>query len=119
MHFNKHCFALTGLLKKVSITFNLTTDERADNPEFTITCRTQGGPAKSVQWFRRQDPVWNASYGLSQHIVNGSEVTVYDNKLEVRGRRYGEYTCILGSGDELQKSIDVSGRRIEVYSYEN
>ena len=106
----------------MSITFDLTTDERADHPEFTITCSTHGGPAKRVQWFWAQDPQEiknNASYGLSQHIVNGSEVTVYDNKLEVRGRRYGEYTCILGFGDELQKSIDVSGKRREVYSYEN
>ena len=113
---------LTDTLEIVSITFNLTTDERADNSEFTITCRTQGGPATRVRWFRGQDPILiknNASYGLSQHIVNGSEVTVYDNKLEVRGRRYGEYTCILGSGDEFQKSIDVSGKRIEVYSSEN
>ena len=113
---------LTDTLEIVSITFNLTTDERADNSEFIITCRTQGGPAKSVHWIRAQDEQEiknNASYGLSQHIVNGSEVTVYDNKLEVRGRRYGKYTCILGSGDELQKSIDVSGKRREVYSYEN
>ena len=106
----------------MSITFDLTTDERADNHEFTITCRTQGRPAKRVRWFRAHNPVLiknNASYGLSQHIVNGSEVTVYDNKLEVRGRRYGEYRCIIGFGEKLKKSIDVSGKRIEVYSYEN
>ena len=113
---------LTDTLEIVFITFALTTDERADHPEFTITCRTCGGPAKRMQWFRGQDQQEiknSASYEMSQHIVNGSEVTVYDNKLEVRGRRYGEYTCILGSGEELQKSIDVSGKRIEVYSYEN
>ena len=113
---------LTDTLEIVSITFNLTTDERADNSEFTITCRTQGGPATRVQWIRGQDQQEiknNASYEMSQHIVNGSEVTVYDNKLKVRGRRYGEYRCIIGFGEELQKPIDVSGKRIEVYSYEN
>ena len=113
---------LTDTFEIVSTTFDLTTDERADNPEFTITCRTQGGPATRVQWFGRQDQQAiknNASYEMSQHIVNGSEVTVYDNKLKVRGRRYGEYMCIIGIGEELQKSNDVSGKRIEVYFYEN
>ena len=118
MHVNKHCFALTGLLEKLSLSFNLTTDERADHPEFTITCRTQGGPAKTAIWYEEKEGKVvgnNASYETSQHILSTSEVTVYDNTLKVRGRRYGNYSCIIQSQNTLKKSLNILGKEIKVF----
>ena len=90
---------ITGQLSKsVTMNFTLHTEPNASVPEFTISCRTHGGPATTVQWTVNGVPVQNESYHeTSQLILNTSLDSVYDNRLRVRGRRSGTYNCTVGN----------------------
>ena len=75
------------------MSFTLHTGLRASVPEFTISCRTHGGPASTVGW---TVPVQD-DYETSQVILDTSHNSVYDNRLRVRGRRAGTYYCTITS----------------------
>ena len=103
--------------------FTLHTEPNASVPEFTISCRTHGGPATTVQWtvngFRVQEDSYHET---SQLILDTSLNSVYDNRLRVRGRRSGTYNCTVGnnirdylgqyvvSGTQVNGSLTVSGK---------
>ena len=62
-------------------------------PEFTIICRTEGGPATTVSWYRPNgDRVQegDSDHETSQIIVD-TRNSVYENRLQVRGREAGTY----------------------------
>ena len=74
--------------------FTLHTDLRASVPEFTISCRTHGGPATTVKWRVNGVSVEEDSdHETSQIILDTSHNSVYDNRLRVRGRTSGNYSC--------------------------
>ena len=74
--------------------FTLHTEPNASVPEFTISCRTRGGPATTVQWSVNGDRVQeDSNHEISQLILDTSLNSVYDNRLRVRGRRSGTYKC--------------------------
>ena len=74
--------------------FTLHTEPNASVPEFTISCRTHGGPATAVQWTVNGVSVQEDSdHETSQLILDTSLNSVYDNRLRVRGRRSGAYNC--------------------------
>ena len=78
--------------------FTLHTELRASVPEFTISCRTHGGPATTVQWTVNGVPVQEDRYHeTSQLILDTSLNSVYDNRLSVRGRRNGTYNCTISN----------------------
>ena len=80
------------------MTFTLHTDLRASVPEFTISCRTHGGPATTVQWTVNGVSVEEDSdHETSQIILDTSHNSVYDNRLRVRGRTSGNYFCLIGN----------------------
>ena len=89
----------TGQLNEsISMTFTLHTDLRASVPEFTISCRTHGGPATTVQWTVNGVSVEEDSdHETSQIILDTSHNSVYDNRLRVRGRTSGNYNCSIGN----------------------
>ena len=61
-------------------------------PEFSIICRTHGGPATNVEWFPPlSDEIIDNE--RSQLIVDTSYNTVYENRLLVRGSHSGIYQC--------------------------
>ena len=63
-------------------------------PEFSIICRTHGGPATNVEWFLPlSDEMEFIDYESSQLIVDTSYNTVYENRLLVRGSHSGIYQC--------------------------
>ena len=63
-------------------------------PEFTISCRTHGGPATTVLWTLNGVSVQEDSdHETSQLILDTSLNSVYDNRLRVRGKNYGTYNC--------------------------
>ena len=66
-------------------------------PEFSIICRTHGGPATTVDWFwpRPRDGS-TIEYSSSEIIVDTSH-SVYDNTLVIRGREDGDYQCSIGN----------------------
>ena len=86
---------LAGQLNQsVSMNFTLHTEPRASVPEFTISCRTHGGPATTVQWtVNRVSVQEDSDHEISQLILDTSLNSVYDNRLRVRGRRNGLYSC--------------------------
>ena len=70
------------------------TKANARIPEFTISCRTHGGPATTVQWTVNGVSVQeNSDHETSQIILDTSLNSVYDNRLRVRGKNYGTYNC--------------------------
>ena len=78
--------------------FTLHTGLRASVPEFTISCRTHGGPATTVQWRVNGVSVEEDSdHETSQIILDTSHNSVYDNRLRVRGRTSGDYNCSIGN----------------------
>ena len=77
--------------------FILHTDPRAEVPEFTLSCRTYGGPATTVVWVVDQTPLAEDDTGTSQVILDTSQISVYDNRLRVRGRNAREYSCAVSN----------------------
>ena len=87
-------------------------------PEFSIICRTHGGPATTVEWFL---PVprdgSTTEYSSSQIIVDTSH-SVYDNTLVVISREDGNYQCRIGNSiyfpsTDILETMFVPGMIIE------
>ena len=86
------------LTSSVSMNFTLHTEPRVSVPEFTISCRTHGGPATTVHWTVNGVSVQEDSdHETSQLILDTSLNSVYDNRLRVRGRRNGTYNCSISN----------------------
>ena len=76
--------------ESVNVSFTLHTELRASVPEFTLSCRTHGGPATNVRWIVDGVPIQeDIDHESSQVILDTSHNSVYDNRLRVRGRRTG------------------------------
>ena len=87
--------------------FTLHTEPRASVPEFTISCRTHGGPATTVQWTVNGVSVQEDSdHETSQLILDTSLNSVYDNRLRVRGRRNGTYNCSVSNNIKFYLNND-------------
>ena len=81
----------------VEIFFTLDSEPN-DPPEFTLTCRSEGGPVTTVIWEKDRIPLReNISYTTSQIITNTSSNTVYYNTLSIKGREYGTYNCTVNN----------------------
>ena len=94
----------------LSMNFTLHTEPNASVPEFTISCRTHGGPATTVQWTVNDAILTLIDHETSQLILDTSLYSVYDNRLRVRGRRNGTYNCTVSNNirhylDENDASI--------------
>ena len=76
----------------LSFHFTLHTDPRAEVPEFTLSCRTYGGPATTVFWAVNTEPIYEDT---SQVIFDTSHISVYDNRLRVTGNKTGYYLCVV------------------------
>ena len=84
----------TGRLRSSSMSFTLHTEPRESPPEFSLTCHSEGGPATTVSWQRNGHSVQkDRDHQTSQVIVDTSHNSVYENKLRVRGREGGDYSC--------------------------
>ena len=108
--------------------FTLHTEPNASVPEFTISCRTHGGPATTVQWTVNGSRVQEDRYHeTSQLILDTSLDSVYDNRLRVRGRRSGTYNCTVGNNirdyldeddvsvTQVNGSLTVSGKEQHIH----
>ena len=106
--------ANTGELNLLtSINFTLHSEPIVYPPEFSISCRTSGGPARNAAWF------WNGKFIVyngvesqqivvmeeslnhsvyietSQTILDTTFKSVYESILFVRGRAGGELSCYI------------------------
>ena len=94
------CF-ITGVLTLSAVNFTLHTGPSVSPPEFTITCHTQGGPATTVKWTANGiDVSQNSDFESSQVIVDTSHISVYENRLGVRGRHNGTYFCLINKNQQ-------------------
>ena len=90
---------LTGDLQLSPVKFTLHTEVSISPPEFTVAYRTKGGPATNVSWtYVGGLP---EDHEQSQIILDTSQNSVYENRLRVRGRESGNYTC------NIQNAVDV------------
>ena len=99
--------------------FSLHTEPNASVPEFTVTCLTYGGPATSIHWTSLSCN--NRRYDLNgyQVIVDKSELSIYDNNVDIMGQKGGEYGCFISNNRQeylymapsivLSKFIAVTG----------
>ena len=69
--------------------------------EFSIICRTHGGPTTSALWLLPNNDVVKVfpesienytNYEASTVVIDTSHNCVYENRLRVRGNYTGEYT---------------------------
>ena len=93
----------------------LHTEPSVRPPEFTIICHTEGGPVtqRRVLWLGPDGIVEEDSdHETSQIIVDTSHNSVYENKLRVRGREGGMYTCIITNQYFLELTSLVQGDAI-------
>ena len=69
------------------MSFTLHTEPDVSPPEFTLTCRSEGGPATTVLWQRNGTTLGEGGNIIetSQVIVNFSRNAVYENRLKIRG----------------------------------
>ena len=83
-------------------------------PEFSIICRTHGGPVTNVQWFPPE-------MKESQLIINTSQNSTYENRLTVKGRYNGKCYCTINNNIQdyfptarnlVQQSIQIIGMTI-------
>ena len=89
---------ITGILRSSSMFFTPHTEPRESPPEFSLTCRSEGGPATNVSWQRNGHSVQEDSdHQTTQVIVDTSHNSVYENKLRVRGREGGDYSCTVSN----------------------
>ena len=113
-------FFQSGGLTSATISFTaLHTEPNVSPPEFTLTCRSEGGPATTVSWQRNGATVEEDSdHETSQIIVDTTGNTVYENRLRVRGREGGTYRCTVrntfgSSGSSRVRSFTVDGRLLQ------
>ena len=103
---------LTGRFISVSLSFTGPhTEPTASSPEFTLTCRSEGGPATTVSWQRNGTRIEEDSdHVATQIIVDKHKTTVYENRLWIRGRKGGNYQCTVSNTEySMSTSFTVQG----------
>ena len=93
--------------------FTLHTDPRGEVPEFTVSCRTYGGPATIVDWAVNRQPFHE---GTSQVVLDTSHIAVYDNRLRMTGKVAGHYLCLITNnvGAFLEHHSVVNGKSTHI-----
>ena len=87
-------------------------------PEFSIICRTHGGPVTTVRWELPNNDVVNVdpdrvadytNYEASTVVIDTSHNCVYESRLRVRGKYVGNYNYTLFIKNYLPPMNNVSG----------
>ena len=86
------------------IMFQLKSNLNGDNPQFTLTCISTGGPATTVTWTRDSETV---SGGMT--VFNNAVTAQYTNTLTVTGRLGGQYQCSVTNN---KPSISIADLRV-------
>ena len=69
--------------------FRLDSEFITEDPQFTLTCTSTGGPATTVTWSRGSETVEGDTVTT---LINATSAE-YTHTLTVTGRLGGEYTC--------------------------
>ena len=83
---------IIGILQIESLHFTLHTEPSVSPPEFSMTCRTHGGPATHIYIDPPLDRLLGgSSTKRSQIILDTSRNSVYENTVHVKGIYSGNY----------------------------
>lgn len=106
----RYVVLLAGAIEEVEMSFQLETAVTVDPPQFSVTCRSVGGPATTVTWERNGVTIQdNATFSSSQ-IVTDAVMAEYLNVLVVAGRYAGEYECTVSNDrPSFSSTIDLEG----------
>ena len=91
----KMCCVFAGQLTSAVVSFTELLSEVNEEPEFVLTCRSEGGPATTVQWTRDSTTISDPSTVL--RLVDRQQNTVYESRLTVTGRDLVDYSCTVSS----------------------
>ena len=84
----------TGILTvRDEIGFLLLSEPIAEDPQFTLTCISTGGPATTVTWTRDSEEV----VGEAVTVLDNAASADYTHTLTVTGRLPGLYTCTVAN----------------------
>ena len=72
-----------------SIDFMLDSEPTAEQPQFTLTCISTGGPATTVTWTRDSTILTEGT----ETVLNDAVTAQYTHTLTVTGRLGGLYSC--------------------------
>ena len=88
------------------MTFTLDSDLKGQDPQFTLTCTSTGGPATTVTWTRDSETV---SRGIT--VLNDPVTAQYTHTLTVTQRLGGQYRCTVSNNKPSQDiaSLTVQG----------
>ena len=80
-------------------------DLNGDNPQFTLTCISTGGPATTVTWIK--DSTTTVTEG-AETVLDNPETAQYTHTLNVTGRRPGTYTCTVANNKPSTASTTIT-----------
>ena len=105
MYFTYCCFCTGDVTIPVGMIFSEDSDIDGENPRFTLTCISTGGPATTVTWTRDSEAV---SGGMT--MLDDRMTAQYTHTLIVRGRLGGRYQCSVvnnkPSSDTAQLTVE-------------
>ena len=82
-----------------SVQFIVDSDLSGENPQFTLTCITTGGPATTVTWTRDSEEI---SGGMT--VLDNAMTAQYTHTVTVTGRLGGQYVCTVSNDKPSQAS---------------
>ena len=93
--------------------FELVTELNAEDPQFTLTCISTGGPATTVTWTRD----FEEAPGDRLSVLDNATSAQYTHTLNVIGRLGGLYTCSVSNSVPSEDSTDqlLEGKQIYMY----
>jgi len=77
-------------------------DLHGENPQFTLTCISTGGPATNVTWTRDSEEVLG---GVT--VLDNAVTAQYTHTLTVAGRLPGQYQCTVSNNKPSQDSASI------------
>ena len=82
-----------------SVQFIADSDLNGENPQFTLTCVSTGGPATTVTWTRDSEEI---SGGMT--VLDNAMTAQYTHTVTVTGRLGGQYVCTVSNDKPSQAS---------------
>ena len=82
-----------------SVQLIVDSDLNGENPQFTLTCITTGGPATNVTWTRDSEEI---SGGMT--VLDNAMTAQYTHTVTVTGRLGGKYVCTVSNEKPSQAS---------------
>ena len=86
----------------VYLTFSVNSDLNGENPQFTLTCNSTGGPATTVTWTRDSETV---SGGMT--VLDDPVTAQYTHTLTVNGSLGGQYLCTVSNSKPSKDSAEL------------